>query len=108
MYYIISNEDERLKIVSNYEKRGHKMTMLCNYLSKRHINYVKNAGEIKCDGVYCFPDGLNCFIVQRASLSPDGYIFNGGTYLNFLFNLEIVYYNESDDPKKEICKLVKL
>ena len=106
MYHLIEIKDS-IKIVKSVQKAGLKMPMLMNYLSFGNIAYAEKETDIKDDGLYCLPDGVNKYKIVKSITTDDGYFFSGYSHLEFEYSLEFVYYKMGLDYLEAVCKSLK-
>ena len=109
-YYIVERPHGggEVKIVRNFDKPAHKMSVLYNYLNENNIKAVENKEDIEGAGKYCVPNGLNTYTIYNMYKDIDGYIFNGGVYSIEEYDLNIVYYKMTVDKMMEICQMLDI
>lgn len=107
MYFLVEKSGE-LKLVRNFKKPAHKMSMLINYLNEHNISYVESKEDMTDEGKYCVPNGLNKYLVYVMKKQDDGYIFNGALYEERICSLEFVYYQLTEDKMIQVCEALNL
>ena len=107
MYFLVENTGA-LKIVRNFEKIGHKMPTLINYLTKNNITYLDNKDKATGSGLYCLPVGINKFRVIRVEQTDDGYIWRGSRVEEHHNDIEVVYYQMNDSKMMNVCREMDL
>ena len=110
MYYLVESGKDggELRMVRNFDKTAHKMSVLLNHLSINNIEYVDELKSIMASGKYCISVSPNKFSVFSVSIQEDGYIFQGTTEYNHIYNIQVVYYKLDENKNINIQRELDL
>ena len=103
MYYILEKRKDKTSIVRNFEKHGFEKIALMNYLNEKDIKLIESKEDMEGEGSFCIEDGLNHYLIYVMKKDYDGYIFCGAIYQEEMYSLDVVYFKNEKNKRKEIC-----